>query len=73
VAQANKDKRSAQLHGLRSEQELHREVQAIERAARQAVAEDRDAYAGMFLQVSGCVYVYVYVYICMHAYASMDG
>jgi hypothetical protein len=54
VAQANKEKRAAQLHGMRSERELRGEMEAIERAARQALAQDRDDYAGMFVQV--CAY-----------------
>lgn len=52
VANANKEKRAAQLHGMRSEQELRREMEAIERAAREAVAQDRDSdYGSMFVQV----------------------
>ena len=45
----NKAKRDKTLHGARSEQELKQQLADIEKAARNAIAEDRDAQPGNFL------------------------
>lgn len=50
----NKKKRDEKFHGMRSEQELRKQMDMIERSAREAMAADRAA-AAEDGQVSRCI------------------
>jgi hypothetical protein len=47
----HKKKRDEKLHGARSEKELHQQLAAIERAARDAMAQDRGEFQGPMTKV----------------------
>lgn len=48
VALFHKKKRDEKLHGARSEAELKQQMEAIDRAAKEAIASDRAAHGDMF-------------------------